>query len=180
MLLEFGLRLGVVLLLLLLDVHVFNRWVKLLIADVVQFFEHVDKHRSFSFDACFVTVPSENKVYFAISAFLFSFNLSVEWVFNVKLIKVFIADLTWNLRNVRRLSVSYVVPVEPVEEWMILYFFNAVPAQPLVCIANHPSENISRSRRQFGFRRDTESLLPVHNFLTSDRRLFAEEWRISY
>ena len=63
---------------------------ELLIRHAIETFEDVNQHRLFGLDVCLVGVADEVHIDLTITSLALLFNWSVEWIFLLKLVKVFI------------------------------------------------------------------------------------------
>ena len=153
---------------------------KLLVTYSIKLFKNINKHRFFCFNISFVRISNKVIVKFSVSSFLFSVLWSMEWIFLIKLVKVFITYFWLNLWNIWWRHIFKLVPIYWIKEWMSFDFFSSITSKSCVCIAYHSFEDISWVRWQFCLSRNTERLLPMHNLLTCDRWLVWKEWWIAY
>ena len=120
---------------------------ELMVANRVELFEYVYKHRFLCFDISLICVSYKIHIYFTITCFSFGLERSVERIFLIELIKIFITNFGGNYRNITGRHITEFIPLQVVEKWMCPDFFGAVSTQSRICVTNQPLQDICRRWR---------------------------------
>lgn len=117
-------------------------WLKLLITYIIKLLKHVYEHGLFSFNICLICISDKVHINLSIASFLLIFYWSMEWIFLIKLIEVFITYFGLHSWNIWCSGSSYLFPIHAFEEWMGFDLFGAVLTESAISITNHPFQNI--------------------------------------
>lgn len=120
---------------------------KLLIADRIKLLENIYKHGFLCFNISLICVPNKVHIYFTISSFSLGLDRSMEGIFFIELVKIFVTNFWGNLWDVAGCHFSKLIPFKSFEKWMSFDLFDTVSAKSCIRVTNEPLENICRSWR---------------------------------
>lgn len=110
---------------------------------------------------------------------ILSLSRRVERLLLIELVKPRDVFVVLDLGLERRLAVPEVLPVDALEERVLLDFIDPIRTEPIIHIAHESPEQVLCLVAQIGVIRNDESLLPLQDLLASDGRLIGEERRVT-
>jgi hypothetical protein len=110
--------------------------IELLIADRIEFLQHINKHIFLSFYIGFVCVSNKVHVYLSISSFFLRVLWPVERILFIELVEVFVTDLGLDLWNVAWRHFSDFVPIQTSKEWVSFDLIRSIAPKTCVCITD--------------------------------------------
>lgn len=104
----------------------------------------------------------------------------VEWLLLFELVETRAVLHVFDVWDERRLLVSYVVPIDSFEEFVVLDLLDSAGAESIVHITEKPFQDICCLGRELGIVRNRKRLAPVQDLLAGHAGLVGEEGWVAH